>query len=90
MINLHRRILLTALKLFDLLIMVFSFALATVAVYSHFESDTLSEFLQTRFKVGNFLLFLGFLLVWRLVFSLFDLYRSRRFSSRWEGVRRHR
>jgi FlaA1/EpsC-like NDP-sugar epimerase len=86
MINLHRRILISALKLFDLLIMVFSFALATVAVYSHFDSDTLSEFLQMRIKVGNFAFFLGFLLAWHLLYSLFDLYESRRFSDRREEV----
>jgi exopolysaccharide biosynthesis polyprenyl glycosylphosphotransferase len=86
MINLHRRILLNALKLFDLLIMAFSFALASVVVYSHFDSDTLSEFLQMRIKVGNFVFFLGFLLAWHLLYSLFDLYESRRFSGRKEEV----
>jgi hypothetical protein len=59
----RRRILLNALKLSDLLIMVFSFSLATVAVHSHFDSETLSEFLHLRIKVRNFVLFLGFLLV---------------------------
>jgi FlaA1/EpsC-like NDP-sugar epimerase len=68
------------MKLFDLLIMAFSFALATVAVHSHFDSDTLSAFLQMRIKVGNFALFLAFFLVWHLIYSLFDLYESRRFS----------
>ena len=53
-----------------------------MAVHSHFDSGTLSEFLQMRIKVGNFALFLGFLLVWHLIYSLFDLYESRRFSGR--------
>jgi exopolysaccharide biosynthesis polyprenyl glycosylphosphotransferase len=53
-----------------------------VAVHSHFDSGTLSAFLQIRIKVGNFVLFLGFLLAWHLIYSLFDLYHSRRFSSR--------
>jgi exopolysaccharide biosynthesis polyprenyl glycosylphosphotransferase len=62
--------------------MAFSFALATVAVHSHFDSGTLSAFLQMRIKVVNFALFLGLLLVWHVIFSLFGLYHSRRFSSR--------
>jgi exopolysaccharide biosynthesis polyprenyl glycosylphosphotransferase len=82
MVILRRKILLNALKLSDLLIMGFSFALATVAVHSHFDSETLSAFLQMRIKVVNFALFFGLLLVWHVIFSLFDLYHSRRFSSR--------
>jgi exopolysaccharide biosynthesis polyprenyl glycosylphosphotransferase len=80
----RRQILLNALKLSDLLIMVLSFSLATVAVHSHFDSETLSEFLHLRIKVRNFVLFLGFLIVWHVIFSMLDLYHSRRFSSRRE------
>ena len=86
MIFLRRKILLDALKLFDLVIMVFSFALTTVVVHSHFDSETLSEFLQMRVKVTNFALFIGFLVVWHVIFSLFKLYHSRRLSTRWEEV----
>ncbi|MEI9476844.1 MAG: sugar transferase [Deltaproteobacteria bacterium] len=82
MVILRRQILLNALKLSDLLIMGVSFALATVAVHSHFDLETLSAFLQMRIKVGNFVLFLGFLLVWHVIFSMVQLYHSRRFSSR--------
>jgi exopolysaccharide biosynthesis polyprenyl glycosylphosphotransferase len=78
----RRQILLNTLKLSDLLIMIFSFSMATVAIHSHFDSGTLSEFLHLRIKVRNFVLFLGFLLVWHVIFSLFGLYHSRRFSSR--------
>ena len=78
----RRKLLFNVFKLSDVLIMVFSFSLATVAVHSHFDSETLSEFLQMRIKVGNFALFFGFLMVWHVIFSLFGLYHSRRFSSR--------
>lgn len=78
----RRKLLFNAFKLSDVLIMVFSFSLATVAAHSHFDSDTLSEFLHQRIKVRNFVLFLGFLLVWHVIFSMLDLYHSRRFSSR--------
>ena len=86
MIFLRRKILLDALKLFDLVIMVFSFVLTTVVVHSYLDSGTLSEFLQMRVKVTNFALFIGFLVVWHVIFSLFKLYHSRRLSTRWEEV----
>ena len=78
----RRKLLFNALKVSDVLVMAFSFALATVAVHSNFDSRTLSAFLQMRVKVVNFALFLGLLLVCHVVFSLFGLYHSRRFSSR--------
>ncbi len=82
----RRKLLFNAFKLSDVLVMAFSFALATVAVHSHFDSGTLSAFLQMRIKVGNFVFFLGFLLAWHVIFSLFGLYYSRRFSSRGREV----
>jgi exopolysaccharide biosynthesis polyprenyl glycosylphosphotransferase len=83
MIAFRRQILLEALKVLDLLGMVFWFCVATSAV--SYRTDTLSliEFLSMRIKVQNFLVFLGFLLVWYLVFSLFDLYHARRLSTAW-------
>ena len=84
--NVDRRNLLSAMQLFDLLIMAFSFATAAVAVHSHFDSMILSAFLQRRITVGNFALFLVFLLIWHLIYSLFGLYESRRFSGRRKEV----
>lgn len=82
MIPLRRRILLKAFKLFDLIIMVFSYVLATWAVYYQTGTVSLVQFLSMRVKVQNFALFIGFLLVWHIIFSLFGLYRSRRLSTR--------
>ncbi len=86
MFPLRRQILLKAFKLFDLLIMVFSFALATSAVSYRIGTVSFVQFLSMRVKVHNFALFLGFLFVWHLIFSLFGLYQSRRLSSRWAEV----
>ncbi len=40
------------------------------------------DFLGMRVKLQNLVFFLGFLLVWRLIFSGFGIYRSRRLSGR--------
>jgi exopolysaccharide biosynthesis polyprenyl glycosylphosphotransferase len=86
MTTLRRRILLQAAKLFDLALMVFSFALATVLVVHETPTISLARFLSMRVKVGNFALFALFLLAWRLVFSSLGLYSSKRFSPRWAEV----
>jgi exopolysaccharide biosynthesis polyprenyl glycosylphosphotransferase len=83
MIPLRRKILLNAFKLFDLLVIVFSFALATIVVYYQKAPVSLVHFLSIRVKIQNFALFLGFLLLLHIIFSLFGLYRSRRLSTRW-------
>jgi FlaA1/EpsC-like NDP-sugar epimerase len=86
MTALRRRILLQAAKLFDLALMVFSFALATVLVAYETPTISLAQFLSMRIKVGNIALFALFLLAWHLVFSSFGLYSSKRFSPRWAEV----
>ncbi len=86
MMYLRRRLLLEAAKLFDLAVMVFSFALATVLVAYETPTISLARFLSMRVKVGNFALFACFLLAWHLVFSSFGLYSSKRLSPRWAEV----
>jgi len=82
MTSLRRQILLKAFKLFDMLVMVLSFVLATVVVYYQNGMVSFDEFLSLRVKVQNFALFLGLLLVWHMIFSLLGLYHSRRLSTR--------
>lgn len=82
MINLRREILLSALKLFDLVVMVFAFALATVPALGVGHTVRVAEFFSMRVKVGNFFIFLGLLILWHSLFSVFGLYASRRLSSR--------
>jgi exopolysaccharide biosynthesis polyprenyl glycosylphosphotransferase len=82
MINLRRELLLSALKLFDLLIMVLAFALATVPALGVGHSVRAAEFFSMRVKVGNFLIFFGLLILWHCLFSVFGFYASRRLSSR--------
>ena len=86
MTTLRRRILLHAAKLFDVALMVFSFALATVLVAHETPTTSLADFLSMRIKVQNFVIFALFLLAWRLAFSSFGLYNSKRLSTRWAEV----
>lgn len=82
MIPLRRKILLETFKLFDLLVMVFAFGLGTLASYEQSGVASFGDFLSMRIKIQNFSLFLGFLIAWHIIFSLFGLYHSRRFSTR--------
>ncbi len=86
MSSIRRRILLHAAKVFDLVLMVFSFGLATILVAHQTPTVSLAEFLSMRIKVGNLVLFAGFLLVWHVVFSSFGVYSSKRLSARWAEV----
>lgn len=70
------------LKIFDLVNMVFCLVLATVAIRPEFGIVTLEQIFTMRLRVTNMLLFLGFALVWHLLFDRFGLYHSRRLSSR--------
>ena len=85
--TIRRQVLLNTLKLFDLALMVFSFALGAVAASEAHKGVGLQEFLSMRVKIGNFVIFSCMLLVWHLVFSVFGIYTSRRLSGRWDEMR---
>jgi exopolysaccharide biosynthesis polyprenyl glycosylphosphotransferase len=74
----RRRILLTLFKLLDLAIMVASFGLATIPILYQSHAVSLSEFFSLRVTIQNFIIFLGFVLAWHLLFVALGLYQSRR------------
>jgi exopolysaccharide biosynthesis polyprenyl glycosylphosphotransferase len=78
----RRRILVNALKLFDLAVMMVAFALATVPASGVGRTISAADFFSMRVKLGNLIIFLGLLLLWHLLFSAFGLYGSHRLSSR--------
>src|SRR5205823_11238427 len=78
----RRRILSDALKLFDLTIMVLAFALATVPALGVGRTISMAQFFSMRVKLQNFIIFLGLLILWHVLFSIFGLYASHRMSSR--------
>jgi exopolysaccharide biosynthesis polyprenyl glycosylphosphotransferase len=80
--TIRRRILLNLFKLFDVVLMVCAFALATVPVLKEHGGHSFTQFLSMRVKVGNLGLFLSFLVIWHIIFSAFGLYQSKRMASR--------
>jgi exopolysaccharide biosynthesis polyprenyl glycosylphosphotransferase len=76
----RRRILLDALKFFDLAVMVLSFLLAMV-VANRGSRFSFEELLSMRVKIGNFVLFFSLMVAWHLALTAFGLYRSWRLSS---------
>jgi exopolysaccharide biosynthesis polyprenyl glycosylphosphotransferase len=76
--NPRRQALLTAFKLFDVVLMVLAFGLATLPVLYETDAASITSFLSMRIRVNDFLIFLALLTVWHLTFSSFGLYLSHR------------
>jgi exopolysaccharide biosynthesis polyprenyl glycosylphosphotransferase len=76
----RRRLLLNALKLFDLGLIMAAFVLTVLIVYARHGS--LAHFLSMRVKLGNFAIFSLTVLAWHLVFSSCGMYGSKRLSTR--------
>jgi exopolysaccharide biosynthesis polyprenyl glycosylphosphotransferase len=82
MSNLRRRILLNALKMFDLSVMVIAFALATVPSQGVGRTISVADFFSMRVKLGNFIIFICLLVLWHALFGALGLYTSHRLASR--------
>lgn len=74
---LKRQLLLNAFRIADLAVMALAFNI-TMAASAQSISMDYEQFLAVRLKVSNILLFLGFALIWHLIFASHGLYRSRR------------
>ncbi len=77
MTTFRRQVLIKGFKLFDLLIVSLSFLLTMTAASFQFGQVSFGQFLSMRVKIGNFLIFIGFLLLWHCIFSFFELYKQR-------------
>ncbi|PYX45437.1 MAG: hypothetical protein DMG79_19275 [Acidobacteria bacterium] len=86
-----RKVFSNGFKLFDLLLMVVSFAVSTLPQYHRVGRFGLAEFFELRVKLGNLILFVSFLAIWHILFSVFGLYASKRLVGRrteiWDIVR---
>src|SRR5215813_1797351 len=87
MTSYRRRVLLNALKAFDLLLVVTMFLLATYIALPHRSALSLEEFLSMRVRIGNFVLLASWLLIWHLVYASCGLYNSRRMLDSLADVR---
>ena len=79
---LRRKVALIALMLGDVLVMVIAFVIGAAIVSYEASSFSFSAFVSMRIKVQNFIVFLGLLGIWHIIFSSYGLYHSRRISSR--------
>jgi exopolysaccharide biosynthesis polyprenyl glycosylphosphotransferase len=78
----RREILASAVKLFDLLLLVVSFVLGTLPVLARVGTHSLEDFLAIKIKLENLVVFALLLWVWHLIFSMLRLYDSKRLASR--------
>jgi len=75
---LRRRLLLDAFRAADLCAMTAAFGLALLVSAGAASPNNPAEFLAVRIKLSNALLFLGFAVLWHVIFRARGLYRSRR------------
>jgi len=74
-------------KLFDLFIMIFSFAFASWISFLYQNGlRSFEQFLSIRIKILNVALFIALIVLWHAILSVFGLYQSWRLSSRWREV----
>jgi exopolysaccharide biosynthesis polyprenyl glycosylphosphotransferase len=78
----RRQMVLTALKVLDVVLMSLSFLAAAVIVFHISGRVPFTQFLSMRIKVQNFILFSGLVVVWHVTFSFLGLYRSRLLATR--------
>jgi len=78
----QRRVLTSIIRIFDLLLLVISFAAATMPVLAAQGLVSFADFLAIKIKLQNFLVFTALLAVWHAIFLSSKLYDSKRLSSR--------
>jgi len=83
--TIRRKLLLNALKVFDLGLMLFAFGFATLVV-THAAHASLEDVLAMRVKIQNFVIFSGMLFCWHMIFSMCGMYASHRLSSRRDEI----
>jgi exopolysaccharide biosynthesis polyprenyl glycosylphosphotransferase len=77
-----RQLLMSSVKIFDLIALVFSFGLAMVTEAPRLGSFPLIEFLSMKVKLSNFITFVALLFIWHWIFALCGLYESKRLATR--------
>ena len=86
MIFFRRQVLLYVFKAFDLSIVFFSFAIATIVSRYPIPVEKslliIKNIFSMQLRLNWVVLLLGFLLIWHITFNILGLYRSMRFSPR--------
>jgi len=86
MSTMRRQVFSSAVKLFDVALMATAFGVAILPVLAEDGPVSFAHFLSIRIKLQNFIVFFALLSIWHAIFSLFELYDSKRMSSRWTEV----
>jgi len=84
--HISRKVFSDGFKLFDLFLIVVSFAVSTLPQYHGVGRFSLAEVFELQVKLGNLILFLSSLAIWHILFSVFGLYGSKRLASRWDEI----
>jgi exopolysaccharide biosynthesis polyprenyl glycosylphosphotransferase len=82
----NRHILLTCLKVFDLVLLTASYGLATILTLRGSRGVSFAQFMSMRIKLSNCLIFAAALLAWHVIFLLCGFYKSNRLTSRKEEI----
>lgn len=75
----------TVLKTYDLLVMASCFVVTALAAQPDRVMISVDEFLAMRLQIENFAIFIAVLVLWHMIFCFFDLYASKRLTTRWIG-----
>jgi len=78
----RRQVFVYSFQLVDVVLLVLSFAAATMPVLFTEGMQSFAGFLALKIKLQNFVAFVVLVWVWRLVFAVFGLYGSKRHASR--------
>ncbi|HEY4977894.1 MAG TPA: sugar transferase [Candidatus Acidoferrum sp.] len=81
-----RRLLLNALKLFDLTLMIGAFLLATILMVEADKSTGFAQFFEMRVKITNCFLAVAMLAAWHGIFVACGVYDSKRLATRWREI----
>ena len=80
--TIRREILVSAFKLFDVVLLVLSFGVATIPILARLGTRSFQDFLSIKVKLENFVVFFVLLWIWHLVFTMLRLYDSKRLTGR--------
>ena len=80
--TIRREILISAFKLFDVVLLVLSFGVATAPILARLGTRSFQDFLSIKVKLENFVVFFVLLWIWHLLFTMLRLYDSKRLTGR--------
>ena len=80
----YRQTLLALLKVFDLVLAILSYGLATFFIVHAHSSLSFQQFLSLRIKLSNFAIMAVTVYLWHFIFAMCGLYESKRLSTRRE------